>query len=65
MRHWVEVDRTMVCLKADAAFLDELMGMDVRKSDFVDEDLDDMRTAVAMVFGRDVGDEMFGHLQLA
>ncbi len=55
----------MVCLKADADFLDELMSMDIRKSDFVDEDLGDMRTAVALVLERDVGDEMFGHLQLA
>lgn len=65
VREWVEVDRTMVCLKADAVFIEDLMRRDIRKSDFVDEDLDDMRTAVALVLDRDVGDRLFGHLSLA
>ncbi len=55
----------MVCLKANAGFIEELMGEDIRKSDFVDEDLDDMRTAVALVLERDVGDGLFGNLSLA
>jgi len=55
----------MVCLKANQEFIAELMSVDVRKSDFVDEDLADMRTAVALVLERDVGDGMFGHLPLA
>lgn len=55
----------MVCLKSDAEFIEELMSLDVRKSDFVDEDLDDMRTAVAFVLDRETGDRMFGHLSLA
>lgn len=56
----------MVCLKADAERLESLTGGNFRASCFVDEDLNDMRTAIAVgPFERDVGDEMFGDLSLA
>ena len=63
---WVEKDRTMVCLKADAERLEHIMGNGFRKADFVDEDLDNMRTAVAVgPLDRETGDREFGDLPLA
>jgi hypothetical protein len=57
----------MVCLKADASRLDELVRANGhRMADFVDEDLGDTRTAVAVgPLERDVGERLFGDLGLA
>jgi len=56
----------MVCLKADDERLDRIMGNGFRKADFVDEDLDDMRTAVAVgPLDRETGEREFGDLPLA
>lgn len=56
----------MVCLKATADALEELSKLPVRQSEFVDEDLDDMRTAIAVgPLTRDEGYELFGKLSLA
>lgn len=66
MVDWVRNDRTMVCLKAGAERLGRIMGGGFRKSDFVDEDLGDMRTAVAVgPLGRETGEREFGDLPLA
>jgi hypothetical protein len=64
---WVLEDRTMVCLKADSERLSNLMlEEDYRRADFVDDDLDNMRTAVAIgPLDRDTGRRMFGDLSLA
>ena len=57
----------MVCLKADDGRLESIMGSNGhRMSDFVDEDLDNMRTAIAVgPLERDVGERLFGDLPLA
>jgi len=56
----------MVCLKADAGRLDQIMREIPQSADFVDEDLENMRTAVAVgPFERDVGYSLFGDLNLA
>ena len=56
----------MVCLKAKSEILDWVMRTTMRKADFVDEDLNDMRTAVAVgPLDREEADEMFGDLSLA
>jgi hypothetical protein len=63
---WVREDRTMVCLKADSDRLGSVMREKHRVADFVDEDLDDMRTAVAVgPLDRDTGQRLFGDLSLA
>lgn len=56
----------MVCLKADAERIKLEMDRSDLVSDFVDEDLGDMRTAIALgPFERDVGMSRFGDLSLA
>jgi hypothetical protein len=57
----------MVCLKADCKKLTSLMlGEDYRVADFIDEDLDNMRTAVAIgPLDRPTGQRLFGNLSLA
>jgi hypothetical protein len=57
----------MVCLKAEPERLDQLMrGNGHRMADFVDEDLDDMRTAIAVgPLERDTAERLFGDLCLA
>jgi hypothetical protein len=57
----------MVCLRADTDTLSQIASDEsLRKADFVDEDLDDMRTAVAVgPLDRETGARLFGHLQLA
>jgi len=67
---WVREDRTLVCLKADSECLENVMSRKYRAtyraSDFVDEDLADMRTAVAIgPLDRETGQDMFGDLSLA
>ena len=56
----------MVCLKADAGRLSRAMEEARCRADFVDEDLDNMRTAVAVgPLDRETGQRMFGDLSLA
>jgi peptidyl-tRNA hydrolase len=63
---WVREDRTMVCLKADSERLADVMNSEHRTADFVDEDLADMRTAVAIgPLDRQTGQRLFGDLSLA
>jgi len=63
---WVEKDRTMVCLKADAERLRRVAAGGFRRADFVDEDIGDMRTAVAVgPLDREAGEREFGDLPLA
>ena len=63
---WVREDRTMVCLKADSERLANVMNSEHRASDFLEEDLGDMRTAVAIgPLDRQTGQDMFGDLSLA
>jgi hypothetical protein len=57
----------MVCLKASAGEIDAMVGNGfTRLSDFVDEDLDDMRTAIAVgPLDRETAEREFGGLPLA
>ena len=56
----------MVCLKATPEEMEKLMKLPIKKADFVDEDLDNMRTAIAFgPLGREDGERLFGHLKLA
>ena len=56
----------MVCLKADAGRLSRIMEEAERRADFIDEDLDNMRTAVAVgPLDRETANRMLGDLSLA
>ena len=57
----------MVCLKADADTVGRITGDgSLRTASFTDEDLGNMRTAVAVgPLDRETGAMLFGHLQLA
>ena len=64
--NWVENDRTMVCLRTSEDRLKEITELSHKSSFFVDDDLNDMLTAVAIgPLTRERGLELFGDLPLA
>lgn len=66
VQEWQRRHRTLVCLKADAERMDEICGEVLRKSWFADEDLGDLRTAVAVgPLTREEGKGLLSDLSLA
>lgn len=66
MVKWVSTDRTMVCLKANAGEIEGFLSMGLRTSEFIDEDLGNMKTAIAIgPLSREEGWKLFSNLSLA
>jgi hypothetical protein len=56
----------MVCLKANAGEIEGFLSMGLRKSEFIDEDLGNMKTAIAIgPLSREEGWKLFSNLSLA
>ena len=65
VQDWLRNHRTMVCLKADSSTMEGLL-CHRQIAEFIDEDLDNMRTAITFQpMPREQGDKLFGHLRLA
>jgi hypothetical protein len=63
---WQQNHRTIVCLRASEYEMTRMQGLGKRTASFVDEDLDDMLTAVAFEpMARSEGRTLFGGMRLA